>query len=207
MHTVMVAFWWAGCLYGGFKVLQRCSCFPHASIFDVQHVAVNSFCAPGAVIFRRHSCQKAWWHDVCYNSLIYMFTHVGPCERHEVCVFVCVCAQMSGSLCNTIVHCHLQSAAALAAPPPTLTHTNPNRSKHCTPSNPLKSLFTDDLVWRQQAAGLGEGERVRKRWGVRVVEAVRRSGSGRLQGLLLSAIVKELGGIIGLLSSMRSMHF
>lgn len=53
-----------------------------------------------------------------------------------------------------------------------------------------------------------EGEREeRERLGVRVVEAVRQSGSGRLQGLLLSAIVKELGGIIGLLSSMRSMHF
>lgn len=44
-----------------------------------------------------------------------------------------------------------------------------------------------------------------------MVEVVRQPRSGRLQGfffyLLLSAIVKERGGIIGLLNSMRSMHF
>lgn len=38
-------------------------------------------------------------------------------------------------------------------------------------------------------------------------ETVKLLGSGPLQGLLLSAIVKQLGGIIGLLSSMCNMHF
>lgn len=43
---------------------------------------------------------------------------------------------------------------------------------------------------------------------MRAAEAVRRSGRRRLQGLVsLSAAVMDLGGIIGLLSSMHSMHF
>lgn len=43
---------------------------------------------------------------------------------------------------------------------------------------------------------------------MKAAETVRRSGGRRLQGhVLLSATVMDLGGIIGLLSSMHSMHF
>lgn len=181
----MAALWWAGCPYGGFKVLQWCSRFPRASIFDVQHVAGNSSGAPGALFFSRHSCHKAWWHDVCWNSLIYIFTH-----EVCVCVFVCVCAQMSASLCNTIVRCHLQSAAVLAAPPPA------HKSQQIKTLHSIKSSEKPVYWWSGVKTTGGwtgrwrEREGERERWGVRVAEAARQPGSGRLQGLLLSAIVE-----------------
>lgn len=115
-------------------------------------------CSRRSVLLETLLSQSMMAWCVLEQSHLYIYTW-GVC----VCVFVCVCAQMSASLCNTIVRCHLQSAAVLAAPPPPTPHTNPSRSKHCTPSNPVKSLFTDDLVWRQQAAGPGDEERGREK--------------------------------------------
>lgn len=51
---------------------------------------------------------------MCWNRLIYMFTWAHVCVRERewelgcICFFLSVCTQMSASLCNTIVHCHLQ---------------------------------------------------------------------------------------------------
>lgn len=158
------------------------------------------------------------------HALFYMFTHMRPC----VCVCdsvpqgvrscLCICTQMSASLSNTIVHCHLQSTAALENLH-THTHTRIQRkSQQIKTLHSIKSSEKPVYWWSgvKTTGGCGpgrwrergrEGGREWERWGVRVVETVKQSGSGRLQGLLLSAIVKELGGIIGLLSSMRSMHF
>lgn len=196
MYTIMAVFWWTGCQYGGFKVLQWCSCFPHAFVFDVQHVAGNSLRATGALI-------------LTVSSTVYVYT----CEPVHVCVCVhaCMCAircVLRALKCLPLSVIPLSAATCSAHTP------NPDRSKHRTPSNPVKSLFTDDLVWRQQAAGVGDrkGGKERRREGRRGEgwERLRwwsYQGVAHCRGLLLWAIVKELGGIIGLLCPMWSMHF
>lgn len=165
------AVWWAGPL--------TCSTFfPHASIFDVQHVAGNSLGAPGALILSRHSCQKAGRHHVRCSSLIYCAAFMAAC------------------LCNAIVQRHLQSTPRPFEGIP--TPTDQNRG---TPSNPVKSLFTDVLVRTDSWRGKRRETRRRRE------EAFMPCGSGLLQELLYSAIVKELGEIIGLPSSMCNLHF
>lgn len=156
MYTVMEALWWAGCTYGSFKVLQWCNCFPPASIFDVQHVAGNSLDASGALIFSSHSCQKAWWHNVSSKK-----SHLHTSES----IYVCFCLLVYSNVCLSLSVLPLSTATCRAQQhyPSFQIHSNPNRSKHCTPSNPVKSLFTDDPVWRQQAAGLGDGEGEREK--------------------------------------------
>lgn len=70
-------------------------------------------CSRRSVLLETLLSQSMMAWCVLEQSHLYIYTW-GVC----VCVFVCVCAQMSASLCNTIVRCHLQSAAVLAAPPP-----------------------------------------------------------------------------------------
>lgn len=143
------------------------------------------------------------------SSTVYVYT----CEPVHVCV--CVHACMCAIRCVLrVLKCLPLSVIPLSAATCSAHTPNPDRSKHCTPSNPVKSLFTDDLVWRQQAAGVGDrkGGKERRREGRRGEgwERLRRwsyQGVAHCRGLLLWAIVKELGGIIGLLCPMWSMHF
>lgn len=124
--------------------------FPHASIFDVEHEAGNS---PWARGISRYSCQKAQRHNVNSNSPIYMFT-----QRERVSVFACVC--------NTIVHCHLQSNPPH---PPPHTHTNtqiPTDQNHALHQIQRKACLL--MIWCDDNRRLewdikGEGYRERRR--------------------------------------------
>lgn len=142
-------------------------------------------CSRRSVLLETLLSQSMMAWCVLEQSHLYIYTW-GVC----VCVFVCVCAQMSASLCNTIVRCHLQSAAVLAAPPPA------HKSQQIKTLHSIKSSEKPVYWWSGVKTTGGwtgrwrEREGERERWGVRVAEAARQPGSGRLQGLLLSAIVE-----------------
>lgn len=142
-----------------------------------------------------------------------LFTHMSLYVFRVCHVVVCFClshARMSASLWY---YCPLPPAESSSIRKPTYVHaqipTDQNTALH-----QIQWKACSLMIWcednRRLEREMETGERGRERkgevrgesgWGSEAI------GEWPTAGALLSAIVKELGGIIGLLSSMRSMHF
>lgn len=109
----------ASCM-GCFKVLWWCSHFPHASLFDAQHVVAKQ-----PLCFRHPHLLKTLLSEIVmtqrglWQSQLYAYTCVGFVRVRGFFIRPCV-FKMSAFHCNTIILWHLQSA--VAAPEHTQTH-------------------------------------------------------------------------------------